>query len=234
MRGTNSRNPHACRLNLFLRDNPLRRFFTTVLVFGALLGLFCFATSDTAIKRIADESVATALASIPSITPQPSATPKPDSTPITIPSTPTPFVIPPFPTPLPTATPISFPPTVTPQPTTTPQPTATPVIFPPTPTPAPTPTPIRTSGVVSVAGLASGTSVFQVSGDFSLKIEPGEPLAGRDVLFTLTGLEPWAEVKVDFVNPIGQAAQSVTDEDVLVVGAGGAPVTESFFRRRSG
>jgi len=77
--------------------------------------------------------------------------------------------------------------------------------------------------------LASGTSVFQVSGDFSLKIEPGEPLAGRDVLFTLTGLEPWAEVKVDFVNPIGQAAQSVTDEDVLVVGAGGAPVTERFF-----
>jgi len=83
--------------------------------------------------------------------------------------------------------------------------------------------------VVSVAGLASGTGVFQVSGDFSLKIQPGEPLAGHDVMFTLSGLAPWKKVKVEFVNPLGQLAQWVTDEDVLVIGAGGVPVTEDIL-----
>ena len=80
-----------------------------------------------------------------------------------------------------------------------------------------------------MAGLASGTSVFQVSGEFSLKIEPGEPLAGHDVSFTLSGLAPWEEVRVEFINPLGQPAQWVTEEDVLVVGAGGVPVSEHFL-----
>ena len=92
----------------------------SVFVFVGLAG--CGA-SEQEVRRISEETVATAIASMPKPTPAPTVTPQPSATPIELPPTATP----PFtPTPQPTPTPLLLPPTATPQPTPTPQPTATP------------------------------------------------------------------------------------------------------------
>ena len=211
----------------------MKRRFAVALVVGLLLAGMACSTSNNDIRRVANESVATALAALPTVTPAPTVTPQPTPSPLAIPATPTPFILPPLPTPVPTATPFTFPPTVTPQPTTTPQPTATPqptlapVVFPPTPTPTPTstPTPSSPTGLTAVGGQVSGPGVFQLPGDFSLTVDPSEPLTGRDVTFTLAGLPPWQEITVEFTDPLGRPAQWVTENEVVLVGAGNVPVT---------
>ena len=88
--------------------------YASVLFVGLLL--FACGPSDAEI----DEKIASAIANIPTPTPQPTATPLP---------TPTPQ---PVPTPQPTATPVAIPtplPTATPQSRPTPQPTATPTLL---------------------------------------------------------------------------------------------------------
>ena len=144
--------------------------FTAALVFTLLLTLSGCNRSQDDIRRIAEESAAIALASIPTVTPAPTATPQPTPSPITIPFTPTPFVLPQVPTPLPTPTPITFPPT------------PTPIVLPPTPTPFPTPTP--PSAIITIGQQVSGSVVSQVTGDVTLEVDPENPLAGRDISFT--------------------------------------------------
>lgn len=92
--------------------------------------------SASQIAATTEAQVATAVARVPTATPQPSATP------MSLPATPTPIVLP---TPAPTPTPIQPRPTATPQPTATPAPTATPIRLPPTATPQPTATPAPTA-----------------------------------------------------------------------------------------
>jgi hypothetical protein len=41
----------------------------------------------------------------------------------------------------------------------------------------------------------------------------------------LVGLQPWQEVTVEFIDPLGRPAQWVTENDVVVVGSGGVPLT---------
>ena len=87
--------------------------------------------SSAEIVATTEAQIATAIARVPTVTPQPSVTPQPAPTP-----QPTPTALPtPTPQPTPTAAPAP-----TPQPTATPPPTATPLVF-PTPTQVPTPTP---------------------------------------------------------------------------------------------
>tara|TARA_B100000315_G_scaffold121362_1_gene111189 strand:- start:5086 stop:6645 length:1560 start_codon:yes stop_codon:yes gene_type:complete len=83
--------------------------------------------------------------------------------------------------------------------------------------------------VAALGGQASGTTVFRLEGDFSLKVDPAEPLAGRDVFFTLDGLLPWQEVIVEFADPRGAPAQWVTEEEVLLVDADGGPAAQRQF-----
>ena len=200
----------------------LRKGLTLALGLGAfLVVLGCSnpsqAVSDADIRRIADEAVASDAALVPTVTPQPTATP------ITIPFTPTPISLPPFPTPLPTPTPITFPPTATPQPT------ATPIVFPPTATPLPTPTrtPTPPPALITVGQQVSGSTVSQVDGDITLEVNPENPLAGRDISFSLKGLKPWQIVAVEFIGPLGMAVDWISERELNFTNADGSPYTEN-------
>ena len=46
-------------------------------------------------------------------------------------------------------------------------------------------------------------------------VDPGRPLAGRDVHFTIEGLEPWQFITVEFIDPLGRPAPWVTEREVL-------------------
>ena len=114
---------------------------------------------------------------------------------------------PPLPTytPLPTLTPTSLPinkplPTITLVPTNTPEPT-------PTPTPVPTPTPIPTPVPTPVP---SNTAIFDLGEGVNLLISPDQPIAGREVEFTLTGLSSWTPVEVTFTDPSGKVVGWIT------------------------
>ena len=182
----------------------MKKGFSAALALGIVLLLFACSRTEDEVRRIANESVATALALVPTATPAPTVTPQP---------------------------------TPSPQPTATPQPTPMPMVFPATPTPAPTPTPTTVptptsaspSSVVAAGGQASGPAVFKLAGDFSLKIEPGEPFSGRDVTFTLAGLPVWQPVTVEFIDPLGRPVQWVTENDVRIIDARRIPVTTNVL-----
>ena len=151
-------------------------------------------------------------------------TPQPTATPIVLPPptlrpTPTPQ---PIPTHLPTATPLLLPPPSTPQPTPTPDPTATPQ---PTATPIPTPTPVSLPATIQIVPQASGPAVSTLPGGLTLTIDPGKPLAGRDISFSLAGLDPWQAVTVEFRDPRGTPAEWVTEQEFHFASTDGAPVT---------
>ena len=50
-------------------------------------------------------------------------------------------------------------------------------------------------------------------------------MAGRDITFTLDGLEPWTSVTVEFFDPLGEPAEWITQEEVHFARTDGAPVT---------
>ena len=81
--------------------------------------------------------------------------------------------------------------------------------------------------MVASGGQTSGSSVFKLTEDFSLRIDPAEPLAGRNVNFTLGGLSPWQQVTIEFFDALGRPVQWVTENDVRIVTTGGVPVTNS-------
>ena len=56
-------------------------------------------------------------------------------------------------------------------------------------------------------------------------VDPGRPLAGRDVHFTIEGLEPWQFITVEFIDPLGRPAPWVTEGEFFY--AGGA--TQQWF-----
>ena len=59
-------------------------------------------------------------------------------------------------------------------------------------------------------------------------MEPGTPLAGRDISFALTGLRPWqpVPVRVEFVDPRGEPAPWITEDEARIDLGGGEPVTK--------
>lgn len=174
--------------------------------------------------------VATRVASVPTATPQSTATPQPTSTPIVLP-TPAPA-----PTPQPTSTPQPTPtlvPIPTPLPTPTPQPTPTPVVF-PTPLPTATPVFVPTTGVLIVPP-ASGPAAISLAGSVVLRIDPGQPRAGRDISFAIEGLKPWQRFSVGFVDPLGVAAEWITPQEVPYRRSQGVPVvTETLYADANG
>ena len=128
----------------------------------------------------------------------PTATPQPTAT------------LQPDPTPQPTATPVKI---------STPLPTATPPRFPPTPTP------ISIPSLIAVIPQVSGPAVTRLDGDTLLTVEPGKPLASRDITFTLEGLDPWKAVTVEFFDPLGEPAEWITEEEANFTRVDGVPVT---------
>ena len=122
----------------------------------------------------------------------------------------------------------------------------------PTPTPVPTPSvtmeqarslmdeAIETSvamalsampgppGAVTEAHVTSGVEV-SMFGDVSLRIEPGQPLAGHDVSFTLSGLEPWQLVAVGFLDPTGRPMEWITQAETRFPWNEGRPVTGQWL-----
>ena len=106
-------------------------------------------------------------------------------------------------------------PTVTP--TQTPTPTATPTATPtptPIPTPIATPTPIPTPTSTPVP---SNTAVFDLGEGVTLLISPDQPIAGREVEFTLTGLPSWTPVEVTFTDPSGKVVGWIADAEYSYV-----------------
>jgi hypothetical protein len=128
----------------------------------------------------------------------PTYTPLPTLTPTSLPTN----------TPLPTNKPLptnTLVPTNTPEPTPTPMPTPTPTPM-PTPTPTPTPTPVP-----------SNTAVFDLGEGVTLLISPDQPIAGREVEFTLTGLPSWTPVEVTFTDPSGKVVGWIADAEYSYV-----------------
>ena len=159
------------------------------------------ATTPT-LTTVAIPSSTPALNPVTAVPPQ-TAKPIPTATP-----TPTPTVVPP-----PTAKPV---PTVTPTPTPTvvPPPTAKPV---PTVTPTPTPTavPPSTATPVPTVPIPKDTAVFDLGEGTTLLMSPKQPIAGRDVVFGLRGLQPWEKVEVTFADPTGSRAAWIDGNDQL-------------------
>ena len=74
-----------------------------------------------------------------------------------------------------------------------------------------------------------------MDGDTLLTVEPGKPLAGRDITFTLDGLEPWTDVTVEFFDPLGEPAEWITEEEVNFARVDDVPVTtDTFYADDSG
>ena len=63
-------------------------------------------------------------------------------------------------------------------------------------------------------------------GNIALEVNPDAPFAGRDISFTLRGLEPWQEVSVEFFDPLGQPAEWITEREVNIAQADAGPVTK--------
>ena len=74
---------------------------------------------------------------------------------------------------------------------------------------------------MSLPGLAlliqgvSNTAIIPVVDTVSLSLKPGNPLAGRDIAFTLSGLSPWSSVTIEHVDPRGVAADWVRPDETL-------------------
>lgn len=82
--------------------------------------------------------------------------------------------------------------------------------------------------------LSSGVEVTLVD-EVSLRVEPGQPLAGRDVSFYLTGLDPWQMVDVEFVDPLGVPTEWVLPSEGRFISTNGRPVTRaSLFADEDG
>ena len=94
----------------------------------------------------------------------------------------------------------------------------------PTPTPTATPTPTPTPGTGSTAVATAtptptNTPAAAPGGAPAITYAPSQPIAGRDITFTVTGLSPWQAVTVEFVDPLGRPADWVRfDETHLTSG----------------
>jgi len=61
----------------------------------------------------------------------------------------------------------------------------------------------------------------------TLEVDPENPLAGRDISFSLRGLQPWQSVEVEFVDPRGVAAAWITERELLFPQQDGVPVSKN-------
>ena len=73
-------------------------------------------------------------------------------------------------------------------------------------TPTPTPTPVLPN-----------TAVFDLGEGVSLLVSPEQPIVGREVAFTLTGLSSWETVEVTFSDPYGEIVGWIEDAEYTYV-----------------
>ena len=83
-------------------------------------------------------------------------------------------------------------------------------------------------GTVREAHVSGGVDV-SMFGDVSLRVEPGQPMAGHDVSLTLTGLDPWQPVALSFRDPTGRSAEWITPTETRFAWIDGKPVTGQWF-----
>ncbi len=115
-----------------------------------------------------------------------------------------------------------------PTPTQSPPPTATP--HPPS-APMPTPTPLSLPGLALLIQGVSSTAVIPVVDTIALSLTPGNPLAGRDIAFTLSGLSPWTSVTIEHIDPRGQTMDWVRPDEMLF---GPSETQKTLFADASG
>ena len=96
----------------------------------------------------------------------------------------------------------------------------------PTTTPVPTVTPASLPSLVALVPQLSGSAVTAIAGGISMKVEPGQPVAGRDVVFTLTGVDPWQRASIEFVDPRGQPVEWITAGEANYASVNDVPVTK--------
>ncbi|MCH7745858.1 MAG: hypothetical protein IIC84_07295, partial [Chloroflexi bacterium] len=105
----------------------------------------------------------------------------------------------------------------------------------PTTTPVPVPTPINLPALIAIVSQVSGPATTVVDGAVTLRVEPGQPLAGRDISFILEDLKPWQRVKIEFVDPRSEPAEWITENEANFAKVDGLPVTErTLFADESG
>ncbi len=189
------------------------------LAFGVLSVLALVACGPSAGE--VDSRIATAIASIPTPTPQPTATPQRipswDEIDKRIDRA------------------IDDIPTATPQPSATPQPVLTleEVDARVAKAMAEFPTPVPPV-LVAVASSASGTGEATLGGGVVLRIDPGRPVAGRNISFTVSGLKPWQQFSVRFVDPQGNPAQWVLAQESLLTQSGAPGFDRTMFAGAAG
>ena len=83
-------------------------------------------------------------------------------------------------------------------------------------------------GTVREAHVSGGVDV-SMFGDVSLRVEPGQPMAGHDVSFTLTGLDPWQTVALSFRDPTGRSAEWIAPTETRFAWIDGSPITGQWF-----
>ena len=83
-------------------------------------------------------------------------------------------------------------------------------------------------GTVREAHVSGGVDV-SMFGEVSLRIEPGQPMAGHDVSFTLTGLDPWQPVALSFRDPTGRSAEWIAPTETRFSWINGRPITGQWF-----
>ena len=119
--------------------------------------------------------------------------------------------------------------------------------LPPAPTPGPTldeihglvssevETAVSQLPSISVVPQSSASSRTSLTEDINITVHPGRPIAGRDVRFTLDGLDPWTRIEVEFIDPRNQPAEWVTNDEGHFTRENGDPVTtHRLFADESG
>lgn len=81
--------------------------------------------------------------------------------------------------------------------------------------------PATANPVIHAPFVEDGPATVSCGAKAILRIEPGAPIAGRDIVFALEGLDPWQEIAVEFLDPQGRPAAWVSEEGVLFFGEAG-------------
>ena len=95
----------------------------------------------------------------------------------------------------------------------------------PTPTATATPRPTPSTGSTVSATATPTPTVAAPGGPTTIANEPSQPIAGRDISFTVTGLNPWQAVTAEFVDPRGIPAPWVTPRETYITSADGSRLT---------
>ena len=177
-----------------------------------LVNTSCIPT-DVEIRSMVKDEIASALTRIPTVTPIPTATPQPTPTLRPFPQRSTPVI---FPTPLPTPTPMALPATPTPNPV--------------LPTRTPEPVAKSDANIKPTMPPPDPEKFLPSTWSLVLNWSPTNPVSGRDIDFTLTGLDAWQRLKICFIDPLGKESLWIDpDREVNLINADGTPMSNRII-----